>query len=330
MSKILITGGAGFIGYHLAKRLATQNHDVIIVDKIIPNNKDREFNSLLLFPNVKILEADIADETAWGKIDEGYDFVYHLVSINGFKQFQNIPHEVLRVGLTTTMHALNWFKTKNNKPNAKILYSSSNEVYIGALKAFGTLPLPTPENVPLVVSDTYNPRWSYAGQKLISELLFIHYSKAYNFRMVIVRPHYIYGPRGGYESMIPKIIGRIKSRIDPFPLMGEDDSRSYCYIDDTIEAMIIAMESQKTDGETYNIGSNHKTTIKELTETMFTIMGWRPVKFEIKDSPDGKINHFLPDISKIKRDTGWKEKTSLKDGLKKTIEWYDTNPKNPW
>lgn len=329
MSKILITGGAGFVGYHLAKRLATQNHDVIIADKIIPNSKDRELNSILLFPNVKMLEADLTDETAWEKIGEGYDFIYHLASINGFKQFYEIPQEVLRVGIATTINVLNWLKTKNNNPNAKILYASSNEVYIGTLEAFETLPLPTPENVPLVISDTYNPRWSYAGQKLIGELLFIHYSKAYNFRMVIVRPHYIYGPRAGYEPMIPKIIGRIKSRIDPFPLIGGDDSRSYCYIDDAIEAMIMAIESPKTDGRTYNIGSSHKTTIKELTETMFTIMGWRPAKLEIKNSPDGKINHFLPDVSKIRHDTGWETKTSLKDGLKKTIEWYSTNPKNP-
>ena len=328
MSKILITGGTGFVGYHLAKYLVAQNNKVVLVDKITPINKDEEFKCLLSSPNIKIIEADLTKEDMWEKVGDGYDFVYHLISINGFKQFKEIPHEVLRVGITSTLNALNWFKEKNNKPGAKILYTSSNEVYTGAIEAFKKLPVPTPENVPGVIVDTYDPCFSYGGHKLICEMFFIYYSKAYNLRMVIVRPHYIYGPRAGYEPMIPKIIERIKNKTEPFPIMGGDDSRSYCYIDDMINGMVIAMESQKTDGGTYNIGSSEKITIKGLNKKIFNIMGWHPNKIESKDSPNGKVSHFLPDVSKLENATGWKTKTSLNNGLEKTIEWYINNPKN--
>ena len=327
MAKILITGGAGFIGKDLAYKLSKENHDITLADNFLRGRKDEKLELLLKLPNIKLIEADLTDKESWDKIGGGYDYVYHLVSINGFKQFLEIPQEVLRVGMTTTMNALEWFREKNRRPSAKILYTSSNEVYIGAIEAFGTLPLPTPENVPVIIADTYNPRWSYAGQKLICELFFIHYAKAYNLRMVIVRPHYIYGPGAGYDAMIPKIIERVKNRIEPFPIIGGDDSRSYCYIDDATEGIISAMESTKTDGGTYNIGSSEEVTIKNLIEKIFKIMDWTPKKTEIKDSPDGKISRFLPDVSKIKRDTGWEAKIKFEEGLKKTVDWYLENPK---
>ena len=251
MSKILITGGAGFIGYHLAKLLSERKgNNITLVDNFSRGKNDEELESLLKLPNINLIEADLTNKESWDKIGSGYDYIYHLVSINGFKQFLEIPHEVLRIGITTTINALEWLRAKNGKSGAKILYTSSNEVYTGALEAFGKLPIPTPENIPVIIADTHNPRWSYAGQKLINELFFIHYAKAYNLRMVIVRPHYIYGPRAGYDSMIPKIIERVKNRIEPFPIIGGDDSRSYCYIDDAVEGIISAMESEKTDGET--------------------------------------------------------------------------------
>ncbi|MDP2598707.1 MAG: NAD(P)-dependent oxidoreductase [Candidatus Liptonbacteria bacterium] len=325
MAKILIPGGAGFIGYHLAKKLAEVGHEVAIAD--LRTQKDAGFASLLSLPRIKIIEADLTDRSSWNKLGGGYDFVYHLVSINGFRQFNEIPHEVLRIGIMSILNALEWFRSENGKPRAKLLYTSSNELYIGALGAFNMLPLPTPETVPGVVPDPHDPRWSYGGHKLINELLLIHYAKAYGLRMVIVRPHYIYGPRAGYEPMIPKMIERIKNHIEPFPLIGGDDSRSYCYIDDTVDGLIAAMEFPTTDGNTYNIGSSERITIKTLTETLFSLMNWRPERLEMKNSPDGKTNHFLPDVSKLRRDAGWKTKVPLGEGLEKTIAWYLANPK---
>lgn len=327
MSKILITGGTGFIGYHLTKKLSEGDNTVVVVDNLFRSELDDDMKNLLKKPNVELIKSDLTNRDAWNSLGNGYDYVYHLASINGTRLFYEIPFEVLSIGITTSLYAIKWFRTHNNHPGAKILYTSSNEAYAGALEAFGKLPLPTPEDVPLVISDPYNPRWSYAGQKLIGELLFIHASKAHNFRMSIVRPHNFYGPREGYEHVIPEIIERVKTRIDPFPIYGADDTRSFCYIDDAVNALIAVMESDKTDSGTYHIGTKEETRIQNLIENIFTHMKWRPRQFDIKNSPEGSVKRRLPDVSKIKAHTGWEAKIGLNEGLKKMIEWYISNPR---
>lgn len=326
MKQILITGGAGFIGYTLAKRLASQGHQITLADNFFRGKRDQDFETLIALPNVRLIEGDLTDIKNWDSLGTGYDEVYHLVGINGTKLFYEIPHEVLRIGISTTMNALDWFRTKNGKPQAKILYTSSNEAYASGFD-FGTVPIPTPEETPLVVSDTYNPRWTYGAQKLIGELFFINYAKAYNFRMTIVRPHNFYGPRAGYDHVIPEIVGRVSQRVEPFPIFGADDTRSFCYIDDAVEAIQVVMESPKTDGGTYHIGTTEETLIKDLIEQIFTDMNWRPAQVDIKNSPEGSVKRRLADVSKIKRDTGWAAKIPLNDGLKRTIAWYLAHPK---
>jgi nucleoside-diphosphate-sugar epimerase len=328
MAKILITGGTGFVGYHLAKKLVqSKENRVFIVDNLFRSELDQDLKELLKKPNIKLLKADLTNRDSWNSLGSGYDHVYHLASINGTRLFYEIPFEVLSIGITTSFYAIKWFRTLNSNPNAKILYTSSNEAYAGALEAFGQLPIPTPEDVPLVISDPYNPRWSYAGQKLIGELLFIHGSKAHNFRMSIVRPHNFYGPREGYEHVIPEIIERVKVGTDPFPIFGAEDTRSFCYIDDAVDALIAVMESEKTDGGTYHIGTNEETPVIDVIHKIFKIMDWHPKKLDIKNSPSGSVKRRLPHVSKIKKHTGWEAKISLDDGLKKMVEWYRANPR---
>lgn len=327
MAKVLITGGAGFVGYHLAKSLVSDKHEVIIADNLSRGKKDADLETVLAKPNIRLIEADLTERDSWKKLGSGFDHVYHLASINGTKLFYEMPHEVLRVGLLTALHAIDWFEKENGKADAKILYTSSNEAYAGALEAFNQLPIPTPEDVPLVIADSHNPRWSYAGQKLIGELLFIHFSNAHQFRMSIVRPHNFYGPRAGYGHAIPEIIGRIGKREDPFSVFGADETRSFCYIGDAVEAMRLVMASQKTDGGTYHIGSSEETKVSDLTTMLFDAAGWKPSKLVQKSSPEGSVKRRLPDVSKIKRDTSWEATTSLAEGLKQTYEWYAKHPK---
>lgn len=332
MSKILITGGAGFVGYHLTKRLTEQGHEITLADLSFHRPNDLDLEALLSQPNVSSIEADLTDPASQEKIGAGYDYVYHLAGINGFKQFQEIPHEVLRVGITATLNILEWFGARNGNPaaggGAKILFASTNEVFASARGVFD-LRIPTPENVPLVIADPYNPRSSYAGSKIMGELLFIHYAKQHGFRIAIARLHNVYGPRAGYQQMIPKMIERVQKRMDPLPLLGPDDMRASCYIDDVIEGMQIAAESAHTDGQIYNIGNNRETTVREIMEFICKIMAWHPQKFDIKDSPNGAVAHDVLDVSKIKRDTGWEAHTSFEEGLQKTIEWYTAHPAQP-
>ncbi len=325
MKKVLITGGAGFIGYHLAKRLIKDDYFVTIADDFFRGKNDVHIKKLIETKKVKIIKLDLTKKDSWNKIGCGYDYVYHLASINGTKLFYEIPHEVLRIGIETTLNVLDWFVNVNNKKDAKILYTSSNEAYAGALESFKQLPLPTPENVPLVISDPFNPRWSYGGQKLIGELLFINYANIHNLRMVIVRPHNFYGPRAGGSHVIPEIISRIVKKEDPFIIYGSNETRSFCYIEDAVEAMQLVIESKNTDNQIYHIGTSIETSIKDLVSEIFDISKWKPEMIEERKSLQGSVKRRVPDISKIMKAVNWSPKTTLTKGLTETIKWYRKN-----
>ncbi|MBI2047571.1 MAG: NAD-dependent epimerase/dehydratase family protein [Parcubacteria group bacterium] len=230
MKKILITGGAGFIGHHLAKHLLQDSGtELVLVDNLQRGKIDADLQSVLDNPRVKFLTLDLTDLGSYKKIGSGYDHVYHLAAVNGTKLFYEMPHEVMRVNTLSLVYMLEWFKKENK--DGKFCFTSSNEAYAGGLSAFNQLSIPTPEKVPLVIDDTYNPRWSYAATKLVGELFVINYAKMHNFRALIVRPHNFYGPRAGYKGhVIPDFSERIAEQTDPFSIYGADDTRTFCYI----------------------------------------------------------------------------------------------------
>lgn len=330
MKKILITGGAGFIGCHLAKHLLDVQPDarVTLADNLMRGRRDDDFRELLKDKRVSFLALDLADYPSCAKLGGGYGEVYHLAAINGTRLFYEMPQEVLRVNTLALINMLEWFRRKNR--NGKFCFTSSNEAYAGGLSAFGRLPVPTPEEVPLVIEDPYNPRWSYAATKLAGELFVIHYAAAYGLRAFIVRPHNFYGPRAGYGGhVIPDFCERIAARTDPFPIYGAEETRTFCYIADAVRAMQMLMESPETDGkpiETVHIGDREEITIRGLAERMFAVAGWRPAKLAIRESPPGSVARRRADISKLRRLTGWKPEMSLEEGLRRTFEWYLAHP----
>jgi len=326
MKKILITGGAGFIGYHLAKHLLQKcgnSCELILVDNLQRGKMDEDMKNFLENKQVKFLKLDLTNQKSYRELGRGYNHVYHLAAINGTKFFYLMPHETLRINTLSLIYMLEWFKKENNQ--GKFCFTSSNEAYAGGLNAFGVLPIPTPEKVPLVIDDPYNPRWSYAATKLVGELFVLHYAKMYNFRALIVRPHNFYGPRAGYDHVIPEFLIRIAKRTDPFPIYGADDTRTFCYIEDAVRAMQLLMDSKKTDDqpiETVHIGDINEITIKELAEKIFKITDWHPKILDIKESPVGSVARRLADISKLRRLVDWKPEVSLESGLIRTYEWY--------
>lgn len=326
---ILITGAAGFIGFHLANRLLEdKGNKLVLVDNLQRGRMDFDFINLLKNENVKFIEADLTKPSVYQTLATDFDQVYHLAAVNGTKIFYKIPEEVLRINTLTLIYILEWIRVLEKKP--KLCFTSSNEAYAGGLVSFNQLPIPTPEQVPLVISDTYNARWSYAATKLVGELFVINYAKAYNFSAVIVRPHNFYGPRAGYDHVIPEFIGRILKKTDPFPVFGSDDARTFCYITDAVKAMQMLMDSQETNVqpiETVHIGASDEIVMLDLLKKMFVLLDWEPKELEIKPSPPGSVKRRLGDITKIKHLIGWEPETSLEAGLKKTIEWYINNPK---
>ena len=166
MTKILITGGAGSVGFHLSLHLLKTygpDTELVLVDNLQRAAMDNDLKKLLEDPRVRFLNLDLTDQSSYKEFGSGYDHVYHLVAVNGTKYFYQMPHETSRINLLTLIYILEWFRTEN--PQGKLCFTSSNEAYAGGLNAFGILAIPTPENVPLVIEDPFNPRWSYVRDK---------------------------------------------------------------------------------------------------------------------------------------------------------------------
>lgn len=329
--RILITGGAGAIGCRLASHLLViygNDLRLTLADNLSRGKMDADFKAVLKDKRVKFINLDLANLAAYKKLGKDYAHVYHLAAVNGTKLFYSMPHETLRINTLALIYMLEWFR--KNSAKGKFCFTSSNEAYAGGLNAFGVLPIPTPEAVPLVIDDPYNPRWSYGATKLVGELFVIHYAKMYNFRALLVRPHNFYGPRTGYDHVIPEFCQRIMKRVDPFPIYGADDTRTFCYMDDAVSAMQMLMDSPKTDGqpiETVHIGASEEVKMGDLAEKLFKISGWYPKKVEVLSSPAGSVKRRLADTTKLRQLTGWRQKVLLDEGLRLTYEWYLKHPK---
>lgn len=318
MTKVLITGGAGFIGFHLARFLAEQNYEVVICDNLFKEKMEGDLKDLCGHENITFINCDLTNKEELEKLGGEYDHVYHLAAINGTRYFYEIPHEVLRVNVLSLINVLEWAK---GACIGKLLFSSSSEVYAGMARV-QELPVPTSENVCLIIDDPYNPRVSYAGSKIIGELFVINYSKAYSLSVTIVRYHNIYGPRMGYEHVIPEFCMRILRRENPFRIYGGKETRAFCYVDDAVKATKLVMEKERTNGEIVHIGNpSQEITILNLAQNMFNLFDFHP-SIEILPAPKGSVARRCPNIDKLFRLTGFCPKVSLDEGTLKTFEWY--------
>lgn len=318
MIRSLITGGAGFIGFHLAKHLHEQGQEVTVVDNLSRGRMDEEFKGFIDKPNVKFIQCDLTDQQQVNNLGEKYDYVYHLAAINGTKYFYEIPDKVLKVNTLASIYILEWFMKSGSK---KILFSSSSETYAGTMRRYG-IPIPTPENVPLCVEDVKNARWSYGGSKIIGELFFINYARVHKFRMSIIRYHNIYGPRMGFEHVMPEFALRLNKKENPFKIFGGKETRAFCYVKDACRATQMVMESDKTDDEIVHIGNDtEEITMIDMAKKMFKIAGFEP-KLDIKEAPAGCVQRRCPDISKLRSLTGFMPETNLDHGLRSLYDWY--------
>lgn len=320
--RILITGAAGFVGLHLARALlARPDVELILVDNLQRGTTDADFMAVIANDRATFLTADLTDPLAWSAaIPTDVDEIYHLAAVNGTRHFYETPHLVLRTNVLSTIYLIEWAARLASPP--RLLFTSSNEAYAGALAAFGQLPIPTPEAVPLVIGDPYNPRWSYAGSKILGEQLVIHGASHHQIPSVIVRPHNFYGPRAGRDHVIPEMIARVERREDPFVVYGQDETRSFCYVEDAVDAMIRLMNHASCRAPTAHVGSSEETRIGDLARALFRFAGWTPGTIDARPSPAGSVARRLPDVTLVREMTGWEATTTLEDGLRRTYAWY--------
>jgi nucleoside-diphosphate-sugar epimerase len=305
----LITGGLGFIGSAITNRLLEKGFNVTVFDDLSRGKKKRIFNKN---KKINIINGDIRNLHKLKKSLKNIDAVIHLAYVNGTKYFYTRPTEILEIAVKGIMNIIDACKEKKIK---ELYLASSSEVYQTPTK------IPTDEKESLKIPDIYNPRYSYGGGKILTELMGIHYGKKYFKKLIIFRPHNVYGPDMGNEHVMPEFINRFKKlKEKQFKIQGSgNEIRSFIYIDDFVNAFELIMKKGK-HLQIYNIGTTDKITIKRLVLKISKIL---KKKIIIKKSPlrKGGTKKRLPDITKLRK-IGFKQKVKIEQGLKKLIDYY--------
>ena len=238
------------------------------------------------------------------------DTVIHLAYVNGTKFFYKKPFEILDIAVNGLINILDFCKKKNVK---NFYLASSSEVYQNPFK------IPTNEEEMLKIPNIYNPRYSYGGGKIISELYGLHFAKKFLKKFIIFRPHNVYGKDMGNEHVIPEFINRFKKlrNKEKFLIYGTGkEVRSFIHIDDFVHGFHRIFKKGKNQ-EIYNIGTNEKITISKLAKLIAKVLG-KNIKFKKTKVLKGSPSIRCPDIKKIKK-LGFKHNISLKNGIKKIL-----------
>ena len=321
MSRIvLITGGAGFIGYHLARFHAGRGDRVILLDNLFKTDgrMDEELHALLQAPGVDYRAVDLTQgPPPLGDLPP-LDLVYHLAAINGTQLFYDIPYQLARAQLLMTIHLL---QALEGRKVGALVYASTSEVYAGC-EAVGLLRIPTDEGIPVVFPQPTAVRFSYGTSKFMGEFLCAQFGRQFNVPTSIVRYHNIYGPRMGTRHVIPEFIARIRSGERPFAVYGGGETRAFCYVDDAVRATHAVATTPACRGEIVHIGNaREEISIGELARRLIRQAG-ESIEIAERGRRDGSVSRRCPDTSKLKRLTGYEAQVDLQDGLARTLEWY--------
>ncbi len=247
MRQILITGGAGFVGFHLAHYHLGLGDKVIILDNFFKSgsDQDEEFSNLIKHKDVCLHQVDLKKPITGVDISGSLDIVYHLAAINGTRLFYEIPYQVSRDNLLLTLNLLNWLE---GQKVGSLLYSSSSEVYSGADK-FDLLKIPTDEHAPVIFPQPTDVRYSYGTSKFMGEFLCLSFGDTFDVPVSVIRYHNIYGPRMGGKHVIPEFALRLQKGEAPFCIYGGNETRAFCYVDDAVEATYLVAATQACNGE---------------------------------------------------------------------------------
>ncbi len=310
----LVTGGLGFLGAPLCRALVAAGHRVKVLDNA-SRGSERRLGQLR--DEIELIHGDVRNAEVVYQALRGVDVVCHLASVNGTQYFYEKPAEVLEVGVKGIINVVEGCLKMGV---GELFLASSSEVY-------QTPPtIPTDETVPLVIPDPFNPRYSYAGAKIISELIAIHYGRRQFRRVVIFRPHNVFGPDMGFEHVIPQLTVRLLEA--PTSTDGEvslqiqgtgAQRRAFIYVDDFI-AGLMQLLARGEHEQIYHIGTREEIAIGVVAEKIACRLGVRVRLVPGPEAP-GSTPRRCPDIRKLER-LGFRARISFDEGLQRTVEWY--------
>lgn len=312
--RVLITGGAGFIGLHLARRLLTTGCEITLLDDFSRGRHDWELAELAR--DGEVVTHDLTRPMPDRLLSGSFDSVYHLAAVVGVARTATQPGRVLRTNILAAAHLLDWC---DKHPPGALFLSSTSEVGDGAALT-GLASYPTTERVPFVLADPHQPRSSYALSKAVAESMF--WLRREHCRIRIGRYYNVYGPRMGDSHVIPQVIARIIDEVDPFPVYGAHQTRAFCYVEDAVNASIALMALPEREAIVANIGNDEEEIeIIDLVERLFRLAGVSP-EVTIQPSPPGSPDRRLPDLNTLRSLLPGYQATPLDSGLGVTFDWY--------
>ncbi len=311
MQRVLVTGGAGFIGSHLSDNLLKEGYEVTVLDNLLTGSK-KNIENLLDNPNFKFIDADVSDPINQ-LTNQPINYIFHLASPASPIDYQNYPEETL---LANSMGTINMLKLAK-ETGAKILIASTSEIY-GDPKEH-----PQKETY-LGNVNSFGPRACYDESKRYAEAATYVYLNKHGVDARIIRIFNTYGPR------MKKDDGRVVSNFVMAAISGNtinidgdgSQTRSFCYVSDMVDGISKAMFTEGIKGEIFNLGNPDEYTIKDLAAKVIALVGKNvEIKFSTKFREDDPMRR-QPDITKAKTVLGWEPKVSVEVGLQKTIEYY--------
>jgi len=312
---ILITGGTGFIGSHLAERCVEEGFDVIVFDRYNPNNNWGWLEQSVYKNDVKVILGDLRDYDSVYKAMQGCGAIFHLAALIGIPYSYVSPLAYIRTNIEGTYNVL---EAAKNLKTDQVLIASTSETYGNAQYT------PIDESHPLVGQSPYS------ATKIAADQLALSYYRSFELPIKIVRPFNTYGPRQSSRAVIPTIVAQLLNGKISIELGNLSPTRDLTYVTDTCNGFIEIFQSDSLFGEVTNIGVNSEISIGELVQFIANLMG---VVLTIESSNDrvrpknSEVERLICDNSKLLKHTHWKPKYTLEQGISEVIEWMK-NPEN--
>lgn len=319
---ILITGGLGFIGSTLAHKLVGLGVKVAIVDSLLPDYGGNRFNINDIKDRVSVNTADVRDETSMFDLVKGQDTIFNLAGTLSHIDSMRDPYTDLEINCRSQLTMLE--ACRKNNPNVKIVFSGTRGQYGRAEY------LPVDEKHPMKPADV-NGINNMAG-----EWYHILYNNVYGIRATSLRLTNVYGPRHQMKHSKQGFLNwfiRLVMEDKEISIYGDGvQKRDFNYVDDVVEALLLAAATEKTNGEVYNIGSGTPISVLDCLKSIIKIVkkgSYKPVKYP-EDKKKVEIGDYYADYSKFAMATGWSPKTDFKEGLEKTVRYYEKYRRHYW
>jgi len=310
---VLVTGGLGFIGSNLVRRLVELGAQVTLVDSLIPAYGGNLFNIAGIEERVRVNISDVRDEHSLKYLVQGQDLLFNLAGQTSHMDSMKDPYTDLEINCRAQLSILETCRQYN--PDIKIVFASTRQIY------------GKPEYLPVDEKHLLRPTDVNGINKMAGEWYHILYNNVYNIRTCALRLTNTYGPRMRVKDARQTFLGIwIKLLVEgkSFDVWGGDQLRDFTYVDDIVEALLLAATKEEANGQVYNLGGCEVITLRELANLLIKVNGGG--EFQVRVFPDERkridIGDYYADYSRIRSELGWVPQVNLEEGLTRTLDYY--------